>query len=137
MSDKQTTNVTKPTESNNEAPLSQTPTTNTQEKPARARSIEILDTAAPATMTRNEAMKYIKYLREENERLVTKIRALEDNTKSAFAKAEYVTKTTNTIEDVYINQLNYIVSNIDNIKTAIENSMHVAIARVTNIKKGI
>lgn len=133
MSEKEVKNAT-PT---NETLQAQKTTTTTQEKPVRARSIEVLDTAAPATMTRNEAMKYIKYLREENERLTTKLRALEDNAKSAFDKVNYLSKTTETIENAYIDQLNYIVSNIGNIKTAVENSMHMAIMRATAIKKGM
>ena len=113
------------------------PASDTQERAPKARSIEVLETAAPTTMTRNEAMKYIKYLREENEKLNVKVKALEDNVKSAFAKADYVAKTTEAIERAYIEQLDYALSSINNMKTAIENSAQVAVSRVTSIKKGI
>lgn len=130
MPDKQTTKTTEPVTKIESVPQP-------QEKTIRARSIEVLETAAPTTMTRNEAMKYIKYLREENEKLVTKVRALEDNIKSAFAKADYIGKTTEAIERTYIEQLDYALSNINNTKVAIENAAQIAVARVTNIKKGM
>lgn len=113
------------------------PTAEPQEKPVKARSIEVLETAAPASMTRNEAMKYIKYLREENEKLNVKIRALEDNIKSAFAKADLTTKSTSAIEQAYIENLDYILSSMNNVRIAIKNSAQVAINRVSSIKKGI
>jgi hypothetical protein len=113
------------------------PSKDTPERAAKSRTIEVLETAAPTTMTRNEAMKYIKYLREENEKLTVKVRALEDNVKSAFAKADYIAKSTEAIERSYVEQLDYVLSSINNVRVAIENSAQVAVARVTSIKKGI
>lgn len=113
------------------------PTESVTERAPKARSIEVLETVAPTTMTRNEAMKYIKYLREENEKLTVKVKALEDNVKSAFAKADYIAKSTEAIERSYVEQLDYVLSSINNVRVAIENSAQVAVARVTSIKKGI
>ena len=113
------------------------PASDTQERAPKARSIEVLETAAPTTMTRNEAMKYIKYLREENEKLLIKIKALEENAKSAFAKADYITRTTESVERAYIEHLDYALSSLNNIKLAIENSAQLTVSRVSNIKKGM
>ena len=113
------------------------PTESVTERAPKARSIEVLETVAPTTMTRNEAMKYIKYLREENEKLFIKIKALEENAKSAFAKADYIARTTESVERAYIEHLDYALSSLNNIKLAIENSAQLTVSRVSNIKKGM
>lgn len=113
------------------------PTAEPQGKAPKARSIEVLETVAPTAMTRNEAMKYIKFMREENMRLQTKIKALEENVKSAFAKADLVAKSTHAIEQAYVEQLDYALSSLANVKTAIEHSAQIAVTRVSSIKKGM
>jgi hypothetical protein len=145
MHEKIIKNTTEPTNNDlihptPEAPvekLAEKPSGDTPEKTPKARSIEALETATPASMTRNEAMKYIKYLREENEKLLIKIKALEENAKSAFAKADYIARTTESVERAYIEHLDYALSSLNNVKLAIENSAQLTVSRVSNIKKGM
>lgn len=111
-------------------------------KPPRAprqklRPIAELDTIAPTAMTRDEAMKYIKFMREENLKLQNKVHALEDNIKSAFAKVDYISKSAEQIEQAYAEHLNFIMSSIKNLKTSCECASNVTIAHVHNLKKGV
>lgn len=112
---------------------------NTTAKPPRqkTRPIAELEATSPAAMTRDEAMKYIKYLRDEKQKLESKIHALEDNIKSAFAKAEYVTRITAQIEKIYQEHLEYIESSIKNLKIGCDCAVNVAAAHINNLKKGV
>lgn len=103
----------------------------------KLRSIEELNTTAATAMTRDEAMKYIKFIREENTKLRNKVEALEESVKSAFAKAELISRNSVNIEKAYAEQIDYAMSSIRNLKTALDCAAQVTTAHINNLKKGI
>ena len=66
--------------------LSEPVTTDACNKRKRNRTIEILEGLTPKSMTESEMISYITFLRNEREKTTTKIKALEDNCKSAYEK---------------------------------------------------
>lgn len=102
----------------------------------KLRSILELEDASPNSMTQTEAIKYIKYLREENTRLCSKIDALESNIKSAFAKANYFEKAAESIDSVHKKQHAFIESSIRNLLTSLEHISTSTVCNVNAIKKG-
>ena len=56
------------------------------EKKKRNRSSEMLDKLNPKNMSSGEMISYISFLRNEREKATAKIKALEDNCKSAYEK---------------------------------------------------
>jgi hypothetical protein len=102
----------------------------------KLRSILELEDANPNSMTQTEAIKYIKYLREENTKLCSKIDALENNIKSAFAKASYFEKAAESIDSVHKKQHAFIESSIRNLLTSLEHISTSTVCNVNAIKKG-
>ena len=123
----------------NEAPQ---PTTDVGNVPGptprapKSRPIEELETASPSNMTRLEAIKYIKHLREENIALTAKINALEENTRGAFAKAQFFERIANAIDSAHDKNWSFILSSIRNLLIAIEDHNYVTSQHVETIKKG-
>ena len=102
----------------------------------KARTIEDLETASPNNMTRTEAIKYIKYLRDQNALLDTKVKALEDNVKGAFAKAQYFERMATLIDHAHNKNCQFILSSMRNLLTSIENNSHITAEHIDVIKKG-
>lgn len=118
------------------------PTTNVGNAPGpaprapKSRPIEDLETASPNNMTRTEAIKYIKYLRDQIELLDTKVKALEDNVKGAFAKAQYFERMATLIDHAHNKNCQFILSSMRNLLTSIENNSHITAEHIDVIKKG-
>ena len=103
---------------------------------AKGRSLLELCEANPNSMTQNEAIRYIKYLREECEKMARKVTAIENNTKGAFAKASYFEKAAESIDSVHKKQHAFIESSIRNLLTSLEHISTSTVCNVNAIKKG-
>lgn len=108
----------------------------TLQKRQKSRSIEELKEVLPTSMSRNEAIKYIKYLREESDVQLAKINALTQAAESAFKKAQYYERVTKDIVERFDKQTTHILSNLNNIITSAENSATVTALHIQNIIKG-
>ena len=106
------------------------------ETPQKARTVIELCEVNPNSMSRQEAVKYIKYLRAEVERLETKSQHLEENIKSAFAKAQYFERTIADVNNVHNQQHAYIVSSLHNLIKAIESTTTLTQMGVESALKG-
>jgi hypothetical protein len=104
---------------------------------AKGRSILELCEANPNSMTQNEAIRYIKYLREECEKMARKVTTIENNTKGAFAKASYFEKAMESIDSVHSKQHAFIESSIRNLLTSLEHISTSTACNVNAIKKGV
>lgn len=104
---------------------------------AKGRSLLELCEANPNSMTQNEAIRYIKYLREECEKMARKITAIENNTKGAFAKASYFEKAMESVDSIHSKQHAFIESSIRNLLTSLEHISTSTACNVNAIKKGV
>lgn len=64
----------------------------TTSKRKRNRTTEVLETVNPKSMTESEMVSYIAFLRNERNTATAKIKALEDNCKSAYEKVRNFNK---------------------------------------------
>lgn len=102
----------------------------------KARTIEELENASANSMTRTEAIKYIKHLRDQNALLDAKVNALEDNVKGAFAKAQYFERMANLIDHAHNKNCQFILSSMRNLLTSVENHSHITAEHIDVLKKG-
>lgn len=78
---------------NEETTVTSEETTNvTTSKRKRNRTTEVLETVNPKSMTESEMVSYISFLRNERNTATAKIKALEDNCKSAYEKVRNFNK---------------------------------------------
>lgn len=78
---------------NEETTVTSEETTNvTTSKRKRNRTTEVLETVNPKSMTESEMVSYIAFLRNERNTATAKIKALEDNCKSAYEKVRNFNK---------------------------------------------
>lgn len=103
----------------------------TTEKPVKARSVYELCEASTNSMSRAEAMKYIKYLRSENETANKKIQQLEDNAKSAYEKVRILEQQLALINASHDEVHDFVLSSLSNTIKAMQN-----IRTVNTIKRG-
>lgn len=102
----------------------------------RARNITELCEANPNSMTKTEAVKYIKYLRELSEEYAAKINALEENARSAYRKVQYYANAAERINEIHNKQSAFIMSNLHNLITAVENTDTITRTNIDSIIKG-
>ena len=102
----------------------------------RARNIAELCEANPNTMTKTEAVKYIKHLRETVAEYAAKINALEENATSAYRKVQYYAKAAERINEIHNKQSAFIMSNLHNLITAIDNTDIITRTNIDAIIKG-
>lgn len=125
-------NNTKATEATNApADVELTTRPDTAEKPVKARSVYELCEANTNSMSRTEAMKYIKYLRSENEAANKKIQQLEDNAKSAYEKVRMLEQQLTLINASHDEVHEFVLSSLSNTIKAMQN-----IRTVNTIKRG-
>ena len=103
----------------------------TTEKPVKARSVYELCEASTNSMSRAEAMKYIKYLRSENETANKKIQQLEENAKSAYEKVRILEQQLTLINASHDEVHEFVLSSLSNTIKAMQN-----IRTVNTIKRG-
>ena len=103
----------------------------TTEKPVKARSVYELCEASTNSMSRAEAMKYIKYLRSENETANKKIQQLEENAKSAYEKVRILEQQLTLINASHDEVHDFVLSSLSNTIKAMQN-----IRTVNTIKRG-
>lgn len=106
------------------------------ETPQKARTVIELCEVNPNSMSRQEAVKYIKYLRTEVERLEVKAKHLEENIKSAFSKAQYFERTISSINNVHNQQHAYILSSLHNLIKAVESTAAITQMEAESALKG-
>lgn len=73
----------------------------------KIRTIEELHNVHPKKMTSSEAIKYIKHLREECNKLNNQVQAYRENTEAAFRKVQYYEERYNTLRDKAQTNLEY------------------------------
>lgn len=103
----------------------------TTEKPVKTRSVYELCEASTNSMSRAEAMKYIKYLRSENETANKKIQQLEENAKSAYEKVRVLEQQLTLINASHDEVHEFVLSSLSNTIKAMQN-----IRTVNTIKRG-
>lgn len=102
----------------------------------KSRNITELCEANPANMSKAEAVKYIKYLRNLSEEQAVKIEALKGNASSAYQKAQYYAKAAENIVEEHNKEITLIMSSLRNLMTAAENSDIIARMSINSILKG-
>ena len=131
----ETGNITETTPTTN-LPQEATTSNNKPTRAPKSRSVLDLETASPESMTRQEAVKYIKYLRAENKAAQAKITAVEENTKGAFEKVRYYENVIKMIEEVNNKERAFALSSLYNLTTALENMGAATTLKINSIKGG-
>ena len=131
----ETGNITETTPAT-DLPQEATTSNNKPTRTPKARSVLDLETASPESMTRQEAVKYIKYLRAENKAAQAKITAVEENTKGAFEKVRYYENVIKMIEEVNNKERAFTLSSLYNLTTALENMDAATTLKINSIKGG-
>lgn len=131
----ETGNITETTPAT-DLPQEATTSNNKPTRAPKARSVLDLETASPESMTRQEAVKYIKYLRAENKAAQAKITAVEENTKGAFEKVRYYENVIKMIEEVNNKERAFTLSSLYNLTTALENMGAATTLKINSIKGG-
>lgn len=131
----ETGNITETTPAT-DLPQEATTSNNKPTRAPKARSVLDLETASPESMTRQEAVKYIKYLRAENKAAQAKITAVEENTKGAFEKVRYYENVIKMIEEVNNKERAFTLSSLYNLTTALENMDAATTLKINSIKGG-
>ena len=102
----------------------------------RARTIEELKTVNPASMSKAEATKYIKYLHSEIDKLNMQMQQYKENADSAYRKVQHFEQKANLVAQIYENQHNFIVSNLRNLMHNIDNSSAITRINISKISEG-
>ena len=74
---------------------------------SKIRTIEELHNVHPKKMTSSEAIKYIKHLREECNKLNNQVQAYRENTEAAFRKVQYYEERYNALRNKAQTNLEY------------------------------
>ena len=73
----------------------------------KIRTVEELHNVHPKKMTSSEAIKYIKHLREECNKLNNQVQAYRENTEAAFRKVQYYEERYNALRNKAQTNLEY------------------------------
>lgn len=73
----------------------------------KIRTVEELHDVHPKKMTSSEAIKYIKHLREECNKLNNQVQAYQENTEAAFRKVQYYEERYNALRNKAQTNLEY------------------------------
>lgn len=74
---------------------------------SKTKTIEELHNIHPKKMTPSEAIRYIKHLREECNKLNNQVQAYRENTEAAFRKVQYYEERYNTLHNKVQSHLEY------------------------------